>query len=98
MTRVRIETRTDIDLDVKAAAKWFAGLSDDDMAEFLIEVAELAKAFPGSPDDQWYYLGGHLRNCPCATDAAREMVKAWAHWIDHSNHGAHDDRRSDPAE
>jgi len=56
-----------IDLDAKTAACWFANLSDDQMAEFLIEVSNEAQKHPGF-DNQWYYLGGHLRNCECATD------------------------------
>jgi hypothetical protein len=37
--RVVIIERLEIKLDIKIAAKWFANLSDDDMAQFLIEVA-----------------------------------------------------------
>jgi hypothetical protein len=86
VTGVVIIERLEIDLDVKTAAKWFANLSDDDMAQFLIEVAEESKKYPSDPDNQWYYLGGHLRNCSCSTDDARDMVKSWAYWIDHSEH------------
>jgi hypothetical protein len=84
--RVVIIERLEIELDVKIAAKWFANLTDDDMAQFLIEVANEAQKYPSDPDNQWYYLGGHLRNCECSTDAARDMVKNWAYWIDHSEH------------
>jgi hypothetical protein len=87
--RVVIIERLEIELDTTTAAKWFANLSDDDMADFLIKVAEEAQKYPSDPNNQWYYLGGHLRNCACSTDLAREMVKAWAHWIDHSEHGKH---------
>ena len=85
--RVVIIERLEIELDTKTAAKWFANLSDDDMADFLIKVAEEAQKYPGNPDNQWYYLGGHLRNCKCSTAEARDMVKQWAYWIDHSEHG-----------
>ena len=37
--RVVIIERLEIELDTKTAAKWFANLSDDDMADFLIRVA-----------------------------------------------------------
>jgi hypothetical protein len=40
------------------------------MADFLIKVAEEAQKYPGNPDNQWYYLGGHLRNCKCSTAEA----------------------------
>ena len=83
-----ITVTTEIELDIETAAKWFANLDDDQMCRFLVAVAKEAEAYPGSPDDQWYYLGGHLRYCHCSTDAAREMVKAWAHWAENSKHGA----------
>lgn len=81
-----IKVTTEIELDIDTAAKWFASLDDDAMCSFLVAVAKEAEKFPGSPDNQWYYLGGHLRNCECSTDAAREMVRKWAYWIDHSDH------------
>ncbi|MFZ2648626.1 MAG: hypothetical protein WA210_00845 [Burkholderiaceae bacterium] len=85
MTQVMIETR--ITLDVQTAAKWFAQLDDDEMCDFLVRVALEAKAYPGDPDQQWYYLGGHLRNCDCSTEDAREMLRRWVHWMENSNHG-----------
>ncbi len=87
MSRTTITVTTEIDLDVETAAKWFAALDDDDMCRFLVAVAAEAQRYPSNPDNQWYYLGGHLRNCRCSTDDAREMVKSWAYWIDRSTHG-----------
>jgi hypothetical protein len=81
-----ITVTTKIDLDIPTAAKWFANLDDDQMCQFLVAVAAEAETYPGNPDNQWYFLGGHLRNCKCSTPGAREMVKSWAHWIDHSEH------------
>lgn len=81
-----IKVTTEIELDIKTAAKWFAALDDDEMCRFLVAVAQEAKTYEGDPDNQWYYLGGHLRNCECSTDAAREMVQKWAYWIEHSTH------------
>jgi hypothetical protein len=87
VARTTITVTTDIELDVETAAKWFASLDDDQMCKFLVAVAEEAKSYSSNPDNQWYYLGGHLRSCECSTNEAREMVKAWAYWIEHSNHG-----------
>lgn len=87
MPRTSITVTTEIELDVATAAKWFAGLDDDLMCKFLVAVAEEAKSWPNDPDNQWYYLGGHLRNCHCSTDAARKMIEAWAYWMEHSKHG-----------
>lgn len=81
-----IKVTTEIDLDVETAAKWFANLDDDEMCRFLVAVASEAESYQGGPDNQWYWLGGHLRNCACSTDAARQMVKQWAYWAEHSEH------------
>lgn len=81
-----IRVTTDIELDIQVAAKWFAGLDDDEMCKFLVEVAKEAARWSSPPDNQWYYLGGHLRNCKCSTPEAREMIEAWHHWMHHSEH------------
>lgn len=81
-----IKVTTQIELDIATAAKWFASLDDDEMCKFLVAVAEEAKSFDGNPDNQWYFLGGHLRNCACSTPEAREMVKRWAYYAETSDH------------
>ncbi len=81
-----IKVTTEIDLDIETAAQWFCGLDDDQMCKFLVDVARIAQSFPCTPDNQWYYLGGHLRNCKCSTPEAREMVKAWAYYAETSDH------------
>ncbi len=81
-----ITVTTKIELDVETAAKWFAALDDDAMCKFLVAVAAEARKYPSDPDNQWYYLGGHLRNCECSTEDAREMIQRWHYWMQHSNH------------
>jgi hypothetical protein len=81
-----ITVTTEIELDIDTAAKWFAGLDDDQMCRFLVAVAAEAEKYPSSPDNQWYSLGGHLRNCKGSTEAARNMIRSWAHWMEHSEH------------
>jgi hypothetical protein len=87
MTSVTITKTVHIDLSIEEAARWFANLDDDQMCRFLVAVAQEAEQFPGGPDNQWYYLGGHLRHCACASESARDMIRAWAHWMEHSEHG-----------
>lgn len=84
----RIKVETEIDLDIETAAKWFAALDDDDMCRFLVAVAAEAQKYPNLPDNQWYYLGGHLRNCACSTEGAREMIRSWCYYMESSDHGA----------
>lgn len=87
MPRTSITVTTEIDLDVKTAAAWFANLDDDTQCRFLVAVAAEAQKWEGMPDNQWYYLGGHLRHCHCSNEETREMIRAWAHWMQHSEHG-----------
>lgn len=84
--RIKTTVTTVIELGIDQAAEWFCGLDDDQMAKFFVAVAERAKAFIGSPDNQWYFLGGHLRNCGCATEDAREMIRKIAHYMETSEH------------
>lgn len=83
---MKIEVTTEIEIDIATAAKWFAALDDDSMCKFLVAVAEEAKSYPSNPDNQWYFLGGHLKNCECSTNEAREMVRSWNYWMEHSDH------------
>ena len=82
----KIKVTTEIELDIETAAKWFAGLDDDAMCRFLVAVAKEAEAFQGGPENQWYYLGGHLRNCECSTEGTREMLRRWVYWMERSTH------------
>jgi hypothetical protein len=94
MSRTTLTVTTEIDLDIETAAKWFAALSDDEMCQFLVAVAAEAEKWPdnfGGPDTQWYYVGGHLRNCECSTEGAREMIRAIAGYMETSTHGAPDE-------
>ena len=86
MTTTKLTVTTEIDLDVKVTAKWFAELSDDEQAEFFIEAARIMSAWPHGMDNQLYYIGGHLRHCPCSTDEARTMITNLAHWVEKSEH------------
>lgn len=81
-----VRVTTDIELDIPTAAKWFAELSDDEMCGFLVAVAAEAQKYPRDPDNQWYWLGGHLRNCKCSNEETREMLRRWVYWMEHSNH------------
>ena len=82
----RVTITTEIELDVDTAAKWFANLDDDQMCRFLVAVAAQSALYPSDPDNQWYYLGGHLRNCECSTESTREMIRRWHYWMEHSDH------------
>lgn len=74
---------TEIDLDVADAAKWFWGLTDEDQAQFLIEVDRVSRAEVGyGANSQWCYMIAHLKTCPCSNDDARQMVRDWAGFLE----------------
>lgn len=64
----------EITLTVRQIAEAFADLSDDDQAQVIIEVAEIAKGW-GGYHDQWHAVGRHLRDCTCGTEEARDIVR-----------------------
>lgn len=78
MSKTSITVTTEIDLDVKTAAAWFAGLDDEQQAQFFIDVAEAAKAWDGAQSSQWFFVGRHLRDCECSTYEARDLIESIA--------------------
>jgi hypothetical protein len=75
-----IETTTKINIDLKPAAEWFANLSDEQQADFFVEVAKASKVWEcqGRWATQYWLVGRHLRDCSCSTDDARELVEEMA--------------------
>lgn len=75
---VTIEKKFVVSLTVKELATAFAGLDDEQQAQFFIDVASEAAEWKDEPGamtfDQWYGVGRHLRTCECSTDAARDLV------------------------
>lgn len=74
MAKTAITITTEIDLDVATGAAWFAGLDDEQQAQFFIDVAEHAKKWPKPACFQWFSVGRHLRNCDCSTTEARDLI------------------------
>jgi len=70
----KTETLT-IGLDMATVAAWFSELTDEQQADFFIEVAERTEGWAVRPESQWLRVGGHLRNCECSTDSARELIR-----------------------
>lgn len=80
----------EVDVDMTTLAKIFWGMNDDQQARFFVEVARIAKedlekrnASSYGAHMQWHYIGGHLRECDCATDEARSMIREISHAMDH---------------
>lgn len=82
---MEIELRTKVEVTVDVLADVFCALDDDAMCQFFVKVHERASKVP-TFDNQWYYLGGHLRNCECSNDGTREMLRNIVHYMDTSDH------------
>lgn len=66
----------------------FCDWDDDTQAKFFVEVAKIMDAWgPGKLDGQCWYIGGHLRNCSCSTDEAREFIRSIVNGMEKSEHG-----------
>jgi hypothetical protein len=82
---MKLEVKASVEIDLETLARAFCEMDDDQQAQFFVKVAEIAKEFSGF-DNQWYFLGGHLRNCECSTDDAREMIDSIHHHMHNSTH------------
>jgi hypothetical protein len=87
MPRIVFEAKTEVEIDIKVLAKCFAHMNDEDQAQFFIEVAEISETWGFGGDTQWWYVGSHLRNCECSSDAARDMIRTLAEGVEKGTHG-----------
>lgn len=73
--KIEVEVR----LTPAQLAQAFWALDDERQAQFFIDAARIAHEIcaktGGNPGFQWFSIGGHLRNCPCSTYEARQMVE-----------------------
>lgn len=77
MTRtVTVRTTIDlVDFTPQLLAMALAELTDDDIAQVIIELARIASTWAHQPDQMWHAIGRHLRDCECSTEEAREFVR-----------------------
>lgn len=74
---MKMTTTTEVDISLDLIAQCFTHLTDDEQAQFFVKVAEYAERdYPASPEQQWWYVGRHLRTCECSTEAARDLLRA----------------------
>lgn len=73
-----------VEFTPKMLAEIFADMSDEQQAQFFIDLAEDAKSWPTGGHMQWYLVGRHLATCSCSTYEARELVAAIARGADQS--------------
>lgn len=82
---MEVEFKTKVEVTVEVLAQCFVSLDDDQMCRFFVEVNRLAQQSPHF-DNQWYYLGGHLRSCSCSNEETREMLRNIVHHMETSEH------------
>lgn len=82
---MEVELRTKVEVTVEVLAEVFCALDDDQMCKFFVEVHRRASEVPAF-DNQWYYLGGHLRSCECSNEGTREMLRNIVQHMETSEH------------
>ena len=82
-------TTVQVPINLRRLAEIFAAMDDDKQARFFVEVAEIMSKWEGgNADQQMWYVGGHLRNCECSTEGARDLIRSLAAGLERSQHGA----------
>ena len=83
--------QVNVEVKMEKIVDWFWRLSDENQAEFLIQVSRRADMEVGEhkANMQWIFVGGHLRKCECSDDRARDMIETW------NDHGKLERERND---
>ena len=82
------DTTVKVPISILRLAEIFSAMDDDKQAQFFVEVAKIMNGWGvGKADNQAWYIGGHLRNCKCSTDEARELIRSLANGLEKSEHG-----------
>lgn len=84
---IKSEQVVEVELDAKSAAAWFWSVSDEDQADFFVEVERISREHcerlggGATPYGQWLYMIGHLNTCKCSNPETREMIREWGEMI-----------------
>jgi hypothetical protein len=78
--------KTIVDVTPELLAKIFCDMDDDAQCKFFVEVGRIASESEANFDQQWWYLGGHLRNCECSTQHARNFISGLYEAMQTSTH------------
>lgn len=75
MKTLRIKNIQEVEITPELLGQLFADLDDDGQARFFVAAANVAKNWTGDWTYQFWAVGGHLRNCACSTEEARDLVR-----------------------
>lgn len=66
----------DVKLTPRELATAFCDMDDEAQAQFFIDCADIMQGWHAANREmQAMYIGRHLRDCACSTDAARDLVR-----------------------
>lgn len=83
---MQVEMKTTVTVTPELLAKIFCEMDDDSQCKFFVEVGRIAAESEHNFDNQWWYLGGHLRNCECSTEHARNFIRGLYEAMQTSTH------------
>lgn len=73
---MKLTVEVDVPLTVVQLAELFTNLDDEQQAQFFIEAARIMSGWTnGGWAYQAHLVGRHLRECPCSTIEARDLVR-----------------------
>lgn len=76
----------EVDITPELLGQLFADMDDDAQCRFFVAAAEVASKWRGDWTSQFYAVGGHLRNCSCSSEEARDLVRTIAYGLEHNEH------------
>jgi hypothetical protein len=83
---MQVEMKTTVTVTPELLAKIFCDMNDEAQCQFFVEVGRIASESAYNFDQQWYFLGGHLRNCECSTQHARDFIRGLYESMQTSTH------------
>lgn len=83
---MQVEMKSTVNVTPELLAEMFCGMDDDAQCKFFVEVGRIASESKFNFDQQWHFLGGHLRNCECSTQHARDFIAGLYHSMQTSTH------------
>lgn len=88
-TLLEWNTTVKVPISIQRLAEIFAHMDDDKQAKFFVAAAEIMKTWGQFKfESQAQYIGGHLRNCKCSTEEARDLIRNIAIGLEHSTDGS----------
>jgi hypothetical protein len=74
---MKVEMNSTVEITPEFMAKLFCHMDDESQTQFFEAIGKYAEQsdMAYKMECQWYYLGGHLRDCKCSSGAGRRFIE-----------------------